>query len=68
MFCVNHLGKKGGEKEWQNSQIFSLHAKKLTEVYPCFPLEELTWHFPESRIKFDCRLLKCMFKSAVMQL
>lgn len=68
MFCSEPPRKERRRKEWQNSQILSFHAKKLTEVYPCLPLEQLMWHFPECHTKFDCHLLKCMFKSAVMQL
>lgn len=68
MFCSEPPRKERRRKEWQNSPILSFHAKKLTEVYPCLPLEQLMWHFPECHTKFDCQLLKCMFKSAVMQL
>lgn len=68
MFCSEPPRKERRRKEWQNSQILSFHAKKLTDVYPCLPLEQLMWRFPECPTKFDRQFLKCMFKSAVMQL
>lgn len=68
MFCSEPPRKERRGKEWQNRQNLSFHAKKLNEIYPCLPLEQLMWHFPECHTKIDCQLLKCMFKLAVMQL
>lgn len=67
MFFTEPPRKEGGRKEWQNSQILSFHAKKMTEVYPCLPLEQLMWHFHKCHTKLDCQLLKCMFISGVVQ-
>lgn len=41
MFCREPPRKERRRKERQNSPILSFHAKKLTEVYPCLPLEQL---------------------------